>query len=262
VISDGAALIGGFSMSEKKQETDSSRRKFLRNSGIAVGGIVVGSTIGGLLGNTNTEPEVQTETEQIPPANPNVALMFFYPDEYVTTVAACERIFPEDDLGPGAGELNAAIYIDHQLASQWGINGSDYRMGPWYEPAETQGEQVRLFRKDLFRSGLKELDHYSNTTFDNDFVNLEPSQQDEVLVAFEAGEANDLSGVSSTEFFNLLRTLTIEGVYADPMYGGNNEMEGWAMRKYPGTRMEYNEEVNSKEFIELKPENLNSHMGH
>lgn len=246
---------------EEKQGTNRSRRTFLRNSGIAVGGIVVGSTIGGLLGN-NTEPDVKTEQEQAPPVNPNIALMFFYPDEYQTTVAACERIFPADDLGPGAKDLNAAIYIDHQLASQWGINGSDYRMGPWYKPEETQGEQIRLFRKDLFRSGLKELDNYSNQAFSQKFVDLEADQQDEVLIAFENGEANDLSGVPSSEFFNLLRTLTIEGIYADPMYGGNNQMEGWAMRKYPGTRMNYVNEVKSKEFVELKPESLTSHMGH
>lgn len=253
------------SNAEEKQGANSSRRAFLRNSGIAVGGIVVGSTVGGLLSNYGTESDVKPETEQVPqalPANPNIALMFFYPDEYQTTIAACERIFPADDLGPGAKELNAAIYIDHQLASQWGINGSDYRSGPWYEPEETQGEQVRLLRKDLFRLGLKELDNYSNKEFDNIFVSLDSSQQDEVLVAFENAEANDVSGVPSADFFNLLRTLTIEGVYADPMYGGNNQMEGWAMRNYPGTRMNYVNEIESKEFVELKPESLTSHMGH
>jgi gluconate 2-dehydrogenase gamma chain len=106
------------------------------------------------------------------------------------------------------------------------------------------------------------LDNYSNIEFEHKFVDLEPNQQDEVLIAFENGEANDLSGVSSTAFFNLLRTLTIEGVYADPMYGGNNQMEGWAMRKYPGTRMGYVNEVDSDEFVELKPESLRNHMGH
>lgn len=246
--------------SKERQEVDSSRRTFLRNSGYVVGGIVVGTTVGGLLGN-DTEPNVQTQ--QLPAVeNPNVALMFFYPDEYQTTVAAAERIFPADDLGPGAKDLNAAIYIDHQLASQWGVNARDYRLGPWYKPEETQGEQVRLLRKDLFRQGLKEMDNYSNEQFDNKFISLEANEQDEVLIAFERGETNALSGVSSAEFFKLLRTLTMEGVYADPLYGGNKEMQGWAMRKYPGTRMQYVDEVQSKEFVELKPESLHSHMGH
>ncbi|GAB3053531.1 gluconate 2-dehydrogenase subunit 3 family protein [Virgibacillus ainsalahensis] len=247
---------------EEKQNAKSSRRSFLKNSGLTVGGLVVGGAVGSWFGNNGTQTNEQTESEQTAPANPNVALMYFYPDEYQATMAATERIFPTDDSGPGAKELNAAIYIDHQLASKWGVNANDYRMGPWYDPEPTQGEQVRLLRKDLFRLGLKELDNFSNEKFDNDFVNLEASQQDEVLVAFENGEANDLSGVSSAEFFKLLRTLTLEGVYADPMYGGNKEMEGWAMRDYPGTRMNYNKEVDSEEFIELEPKSLQSHMGH
>lgn len=246
---------------KEKQGIDRSRRSFLKNSGIAVGGLAVGGAVGGLLGRSGTDSEVQPAKET-PKENPNVALMFFYPDEYQATVAAAERIFPEDDLGPGAKELNAAIYIDHQLASSWGVNARDYRQGPWYEPEETQGEQVRLQRKDLFRLGLKELDRYSKEHHDSQFADLESEQQDEVLVTFEDGEANDLSGVSSAEFFNLLRTLTIEGIYADPLYGGNKNMQGWAMRKYPGTRMAYVDEVQSEEFVELEPQSLQSHMGH
>jgi len=247
---------------EEKKVTKNSRRTFLKNSGLTIGGLVVGGAVGGLLGRTDTDSDVKTETEQTPAANPNVALMFFYPDEYETTMAAAERIFPEDDLGPGAKELNAAIYIDHQLASQWGVNARDYRMGPWYDPEPTQGEQIRLLRKDLFRLGLKELDNFSKKKFDKKFTALDADQQDEVLVAFENGEANSLSGVSSAEFFKLLRKLTIEGVYADPMYGGNKEMEGWAMRKYPGTRMSFVKEIKSEEFVELEPKSLQSHMGH
>ncbi|PAV31665.1 dehydrogenase [Virgibacillus profundi] len=247
---------------ENKQDTKSTRRDFIKSSSLTVGGLVVGGAVGGLLGRTSTDPDEKTETKQTPAANPNEALMFFYPDEYQTTMAAAERIFPEDDLGPGARGLNVAIYIDHQLASQWGVNAKDYRMGPWYNPEPTQGGQVRLLRKDLFRLGIKQLDNYSKKKFDNTFVDLESDQQVEVLVAFENGEANALSGVPSSEFFKLLRTLTLEGVYADPMYGGNNEMEGWAMRKYPGTRMNYVKEVESKEFIKLEPKSLHSHMKH
>jgi len=246
---------------DKLEETSNSRRNFLKNSGLTVGGLVVGGALGGLLVRNN-EPETDVKTEQTQNTNPNEALMFFYPDEYNTTVAAAERIFPKDDIGPGAADLNVAIYIDHQLASQWGVNAREYRMGPWYEPEPTQGDQVRLLRKDLFRLGLKQLDNFSNKKFKNNFINLEPKEQDEVLVAFEQGEAGSISGVSSADFFQLLRTLTLEGVYADPMYGGNNQMNGWAMRKFPGTRMNYVKEVQSKEFIELEPQSLRNHMNH
>jgi gluconate 2-dehydrogenase gamma chain len=116
---------------EKEVKKVSSRRIFLKNSGLTVGGLVLGGAVGSLF--RNPESDVKTEqNEQAPTANPNAALMFFYPDEYQTTAAAAERIFPKDDLGPGAMELNAAIYIDHQLASQWGVNSREYRLGPYY----------------------------------------------------------------------------------------------------------------------------------
>ena len=240
------------------EETSNSRRNFLKNSGLALGGLVVGGAVGGLIVGNESEKDTDKDAAQV--SNPNEALMFFYPDEFQTTVAASERIFPADDSGPGAAELNAAIYIDHQLDSQWGVNARDYRMGPWYKPESIQGDQVRLLRKDLFRLGLKRLDAYSNEKFKKDFVDLEDNEQDDVLADFEKGEAGSISGTSSAEFFKLLQKLTMEGVYADPMYGGNNKMVGWSMRKYPGTRMNYVEEVVSDKFVELKPQSLNSHM--
>ncbi|CAM4078975.1 gluconate 2-dehydrogenase subunit 3 family protein [Lederbergia lenta] len=252
-------------MSDKESRevgTKSTRRNFLKNSGLTVGGLVLGGAVGSLF-RQNPESGKKTEqTTQAPTANPNLALMFFYPGEYQTAMAAVERIFPKDELGPGAQELNAAIYIDHQLASQWGVNAKDYMLGPFHEPEPTQGEQIRILRKDLFRLGLKGLDDYSNKHYKKTFIDLEGSEQDEVLVAFEKGEADSLSGVSTADFFRLLRNLTIEGVYADPMYGGNKEMQGWKMRSFPGNKMSFTKEIQSKEFIQLEPSSLHDHMGH
>lgn len=245
---------------DKVEETENSRRSFLKNSGLALGGLAVGGAFGGVfVNNRNSSDE---KTEQTRSANPNEALMFFTPDEFQATVAASDRIFPADDLGPGAAALNVAIYIDHQLASQWGVNTNDYRMGPWYKAEATQGDQVRLLRKDLFRQGLKRLDAHSHTQLQNNFVDLEENEQDTMLTDFENGDADSISGTSSKEFFKLLQQLSMEGVYADPMYGGNNEMIGWSMRDYPGTRMNYVEEIKSDTFIALEPKSLNSHMNH
>ena len=208
---------------------------------------------------TTTDTHNQAAT---PTANPNVALMFFTPIQYRITQAAAERIFPENANGPGAKELNAAIYIDHQLAGPWGSNVKDYRLGAFYKAEENQGPQIKLLRKDLFLAGLDSLNTYSNEQFDIEFTKLEATQQDEVLTAFSEGKVELYGKVSSSHFFSLLRTLTIEGVYADPMYGGNNEMIGWGMRKYPGSRMQYVSEIQDEKYITLEPQGLNSHMGH
>ena len=256
-------ILGGLILSDKSKsqiETRSTRRTFLKNSGLTVGGLFIGGAVGSLLGRDTESGDKTEHTNQAPTANPNVALMFFYPEEYQTTVAAVERIFPKDDYGPGAKDLNAAIYVDHQLASQWGVNAKDYRLGPYYEPEPTQGEQIKILRKDLFRLGLKGLNNYSNKQYKKKFSELAATEQDEILIMFEKGDADPLSGVSTTEFFRLLRTLTMEGVYADPLYGGNKEMLGWKMRKYPGSRMSYTKEIQSKKFVKLEPNSLQDHM--
>ncbi|MFC4023948.1 gluconate 2-dehydrogenase subunit 3 family protein [Oceanobacillus longus] len=249
----------------KLDEKGSSRRKFLRNSGMAAGGVVVGGVFGGIIGFGGEEKEQDIATEHEPAAtpteNPNAALMFFTPAQYQTTMAAAERIYPADDNGPGAAELDVAIYIDHQLASPWGINAKDYMAGPFYPAEETQQTQIRILRKDLFLLGLTALNNYSNEKFDGDFTSLDAEQQDEVLTHFEQGEYK-IGGISSAVFFTMLRGLTIEGAYADPLYAGNKDMQGWAMRQFPGSRMNYNNEIKSKEFIELDPQGLRSHMGH
>lgn len=240
-----------------------TRRDFLKNSGLTVGGVVLGGAIGSLFGG-NKETTSQ-ETAPAAPAltvNPSAALMFFTPDQYQLTQAAAERIYPKDDNGPGAMELNAAIYIDHQLAGSWGINAKEYMAGPFYEAEETQGSQIRILRKDLFLMGLAALNTYSNKNFDAKFIDLESEQQDEVLTAFSEDKAPEISKVRSSIFFSLLRTLTIEGVYADPLYGGNKDMQGWAMRKYPGTRLSFTKEIQNSDFVQLDPESLTSHMGH
>src|SRR5699024_1874759 len=78
-----------------------------------------------------------------------------------------------------------------------------------------------------------------------------------VLIAFENNEV-DLPGTSSSHFFELLREMTIEGVYADPLYGGNRNMEGWRMKEYPGVQMTYAQEVETEEFLEIEPSSLHN----
>ena len=55
---------------------------------------------------------------------------------------------------------------------------------------------------------------------------------------------------------------TIEGVYADPMYGGNKDMMGWKMKRYPGNQPSYANEIEKDGFIVMEPKSLHDHMTH
>ena len=62
------------------------------------------------------------------------------------------------------------------------------------------------------------------------------------LKTLEEGKG-DFPGFSSTMFFNALLQMTMEGFFADPMYGGNRNMASWKMIGYPGLPATYREEI-------------------
>jgi gluconate 2-dehydrogenase gamma chain len=50
-----------------------------------------------------------------------------------------------------------------------------------------------------------------------------------------------LNGVPSKVFADFLLRHTIEGFFADPVYGGNKDMVGWRMLGFPGAYGDYYE---------------------
>ncbi|SFQ37009.1 gluconate 2-dehydrogenase gamma chain [Psychrobacillus psychrotolerans] len=253
-------------MTEQKKNTPvldkrSSRRTFIKNSGLTVGGVVLGGALGSLLlkdGKTTTnETNVHSSTA---PSNPNVALMYFTPEQYRITEAASERIFPKDENGPGAKELLVAYYIDHQLSGAWGMGSKEYTSGPFFPGEDTQGYQGRQNRQQIFEIGLKGIQDHSLKTYDKSFIELSEDEQDAILTEFADGNV-ELKGVSSAHFFGVLRTATIEGAYADPLYGGNANMEGWKMKNFPGHQMSFLDII-EKEFTKIEPMALNSQHKH
>lgn len=242
---------------------DHSRRNFLKNSGYAVGGLIVGGVIGSLIrtGPKPGTPQTPTPTPAPSEMNYNQALMFFNQEQFQLVEAATERIFPADELGPGAKELGVAFFIDHQLAGEWGVNGREYMQGPFYVGEKTQGYQGRLRRREVFDIALREMQNYSMHKYNKKFIELAPEEQDAVLKAFETDEVA-LTTISASAFFKTLFSSTMEGVYSDPLYGGNNKMNGWRLKNYPGNQMAYSDIIDKDEFVKMEPVSLREHLPH
>lgn len=258
-------------VSKEEQEKQFSRRDFLKTTGAATGGIIGGSLLGGLVG-FNISPEDETEvttkentagssgennsTEQ---TNLQEARMFFkQKEDFDVLSAATETIFPEDDNGPGAIGLGVPFFIDKQLAGPWGKNSRMYMNGPFSE-----GDSP-MTKDQMFLMGVRKLNSQAKNDFDTSFYSLEEDQQIEILQKFESDEL-DMDGFPTSKFFDLLRSKTIEGAYADPLYGGNKDMAGWKMKEYPGVQMSYKDmlsedgEIND-EFVLLEPKSLSDYM--
>jgi gluconate 2-dehydrogenase gamma chain len=185
------------------------RRQFLVLSAASIGGVVVYSLDRRV--SRIFAQEKSTQSLKIP-------LRFFTEEEALTVAAAAARIFPSDDSGPGAKEAGVVIYIDHQLAGPYGRDRYRYTQAPFDENAPREfGYQGKATPAETYREGLQAL---------KGFDKLSPEEQDKKLHEIE-----------NTHLFALLRQHTIEGMFCDPLHGGNIDMVGWQLVGFPGPRM-------------------------
>lgn len=206
---------------------DPTRRNFIKTTSR-----VAGSSVGGvLLGGVFVSQAAQAKPNEPEAPNFQEARQFFTrASDFEVLKAATERLFPEDDNGPGAIGLNVPYFIDKQLAGLWGINGQDYRAGPFQpqteedlEHGEPYPEQSAMNRGAIFLNGLRKLNEVSEKRFGKRFENASEEQQIQILQAFENDDI-DMVGVAASDFFTLLRQTTLEGAYSDPLYGGNKNL--------------------------------------
>jgi gluconate 2-dehydrogenase gamma chain len=192
------------------------RRQFLVLSAASIGGALVYSL--DRRASRVFAQEKITQTLKIP-------LRFFTEEEALIVAAAAARIFPSDASGPGAQEAGVVIYIDRQLAGPYGHDRYRYTQSPFDENAAREfGYQGQATPSAAYREGLKGL---------KGFDRLSPEEQDKKLTQIE-----------NTHLFALLRQNTIEGMFSDPVHGGNVDMVGWQLVGFPGPRMSNYDEVN------------------
>lgn len=245
----------------ENKDVDVSRRNFIKNSGVAAGGVVGGIVLGGLWNPFDSKEDTKSDEDDGSELLQEARTFFSREDDFKTLAAATERIYPEDDNGPGAIELGVPYFIDKQLSGYWGFNSKDYMQGPFKpDKSGSHGLQTKMNRGEMFLAGVRKILDKSKKDHDEDFFDIEAEQQDEILEKFEAGDI-DIPGMPSDIFFNLLRDTTIEGVYADPVYNGNKEMKAWKMMEYPGPRMGWSDKIDSEEFVSMDPASLREYQG-
>lgn len=153
--------------------------------------------------------------------------MFFNAAEGRTLDAMTARIMPSEPDGRGAREAGVVTYLDHAVAG--------------------------YFRdlQSIYRVGLQRLDAYSLARAGAIFPELSAAQQDEILAQLDTGsgvspaaasaDVRNASGTDSilTRFFAIVLEHTIQGMFCDPIYGGNRDFTGWKLIGFPGAQWEY-----------------------
>jgi Gluconate 2-dehydrogenase subunit 3 len=189
---------------------DEARRAFLK--GAALGAVAGAGLVPEALAQTQGQPHGDGSTTNAH-AHGHGGHGAFLNDEDAATVAAfAERLMPGAPGKPGATEAGVLNYIDLALAGAY----SDLQ--------------------DFYRRGLSSLDAFCRGTHKARFVELDGPRQDAVIAALEQGKATEFSWPSAQAFFNTLRTHTMEGMFADPVYGGNKDFAGWMLIGFPGAQ--------------------------
>jgi hypothetical protein len=129
------------------------------------------------------------------------------PDQQALVEAIVARLIPSDENGPGAAEAKVGRYIARALATEYAADYGDYARG------------------------LADVDRRAATAYAAGFLELAPDQQDAVLAQVE-----------SSAFFELIRRHALEGMFGDPVHGGNADRVGWMLLGYEGPRLVWTEE--------------------
>lgn len=182
------------------------RRELLKDGAVAAGA-VAGLGLGGVAGAVSTKPIpeklaalVQFEIVDDLDAYVPKALT---EAELATLKAAIDQLIPADEIGPSASEAGVFVYIDRSLA----------------KPIADQLPH--------YQEGLAALDAAAGA---DGFAGATSEQQLDILTQAEAGEVAE-------GFFEVLLNHTRQGMFADPMYGGNRDFAGWDLIGYPGLRL-------------------------
>lgn len=161
-------------------------------------------------------------TDAIPESVDDYVAAALTESEYAVLRAATGRIIPTDDLGPGAIEAGASIYIDRALGGR--ASGS----------------------LETFQAGLAALDSAAGG-----FADAAEADQDAALTSLEAGEVAD----APEGFFATLLEFTRQGMFSDPIHGGNREFIGWDLINYPGIKLVWTAEDQALDTV-VEPEHI------
>ncbi len=215
------------------------RRRFLAGAGTALATGLV-STVPGEAQTPKAASQAAASASQPAPAaraEPEV-LLALTATEAAFVSAAVDAFIPADELSPSGTDCGVVTFIDRQLASAWGGGAKMYRSGPFQKGKPEQGYQLSLTPKEFFSAGIAEANAWSRKTYGKEFDRLAPAERISALKAMEDGKA-EFTGLGARPFFQQLLSITMEGFFSDPIYGGNRDKASWKMLGFPGLPATY-----------------------
>lgn len=217
-------------MKEPGKEPALDRRDFIKSA--VIGGAAAAGGTAALVTPEIAQAEPATPVAPSPPAAAGYA--FLNLDEAAFIEALVDHMVPADEISPKGTDLGVNVYIDRALAGAWGKGDRLYMQGPWREGAPSQGYQLPLTPAQLYRAGIEATNAHCQKTYGKTFDRIEGAQREEVLAGLSTNKIAFDNGPPVRVFWATLYQTVVEGIYSDPMYGGNRNKAGWAIIGFPG----------------------------
>ena len=212
------------------------RRDFLK-------GAVVGTAAFATGGPAAAQPTAPAASAA--PANEPKPPLTLTATEYAFIVAAVDTIIPADESRtPSGSPMRRGDLRRSPACRRYRDGGAALPRSPLPQgQARTRlsascPQSARVF--PLPES--KQANAWTRKTFGKEFDRLSDPEREAALKAMEDGKAT-FEGFGSRMFFDALLQITMEGFFADPIYGGNRDMAAWKMVGYPGLPATYREEI-------------------
>jgi gluconate 2-dehydrogenase gamma chain len=191
-----------------------TRRTFLKRSAGALALLAVHTAF-------RFDAEAQEQARQ--------GFVFFTREEGELVEALSGRIWPGTPSDPGAIEAGAVYYIDRALDGPYAGYQRAYRV---------LLHELRDGIRQRHGVGVRELD---DAQLDQILGELEAQPAEEDALQRVPGRQLEL-GLGPSSSFEMLRSHVMEGVFSDPVHGGNRDFAGWRAVNYPGAHYVYSAE--------------------
>jgi gluconate 2-dehydrogenase gamma chain len=208
--------MSGDNGSREEPQGGLSRAQLIRRAGVLGAAAAIPATAAPAVAGAATAADT-------PPAEVGgtSALKALTAAEAATLEAILERLLPSDAAGPGAKEANVLRYID------WSLAGDLSAFHPPYSAA------------------LAAVAVFASQTYGAAFTALSPAQQDALITRMATGAEKPPAGTApflgfspnSAAVFTMIRTHALQGMFGDPMHGGNVGLVGWKLVRFPGPRL-------------------------
>src|SRR3954447_16893168 len=215
-----------------------SGRRTMKDEGLGRRDFLKGAVVGGAAAATvSLPPNAEAQQGASPAAAPDAAspgYSFLNLEEAAFVEALVDHMVPADDLTPKGTDIGINVYIDRALAGGWGKGERLYMQGPWKRGTPNQGYQLPLTPAALYRSGIKATNAHCLKTYGKSFDALNEQQREEVLVGLSTAKITFSDGLPVRTFWATVYQTVMEGMFSDPIYGGNRDKTGWKLIGFPG----------------------------